>query len=278
MLRSFFLLCATLAAMAVAAPAQADTARIEALSEAMGLPEVIEIMRTEGLAYGSEIGESLIPMAGRGGWSDTVDRIYGTSRMYRQFFGRFAAELEPSGDGVDAMLEFFTSDLGSKVIGLELSARRAMLDEDIDTAAKLMLGELMAGEDPRIDQLRRFVEANDLLEENVVGGLNATYAFYMGLVDGGAPGFDIGQDAILADVWAQEPGIREDLEEWLYSYLALAYRPLGDEDLAAYVAFSETHEGRALNSALFAAFHAMFAEISGELGREAGRILRGQDI
>ncbi|MFN6953040.1 MAG: hypothetical protein ACK4NE_10675, partial [Albidovulum sp.] len=60
--------------------------------------------------------------------------------------------------------------------------------------------------------------------------------------------------------------------------LALAYGPLTDEDLRAYLDYSRSPEGKRLNTALFAAFDAVFEPISRELGRAAGRQLLGQDI
>jgi hypothetical protein len=276
MFRALSMVSATLAALTL--PVSAQEGRIDALVEALRLPEVIEIMQTEGIAHGEEIGESLL--AGRGGqdWSRVVAEIHSGARLDSLFFPRFEAELAPAGDAVEAMLDFFTGPLGATVIGLEISARRALLDDEVESAARDYLEDLLADGDPRLEQLRQFVDANELVEENVVGGLNSTYAFYVGMVESGAPGFDLPQEQILAEVWSQEDDIREEMQEWLYSFLALAYRPLSDDELDAYVAFSETEAGQKLNRALFAAFNAMFERLSEDLGREAGRFLSGRDI
>ena len=83
---------------------------------------------------------------------------------------------------------------------------------------------------------------------------------------------------MLAEVWAQEDQVRQETEDWLWPYLALAYQPLSDEEMQAYQVFSEAPEGRALNAALFAAFDASFVRISGELGRAVALMVQGQDI
>jgi hypothetical protein len=87
-----------------------------------------------------------------------------------------------------------------------------------------------------------------------MGAMNANYAFYMGLVEGDAFEEDLTEAGDPADVWSQEAEIRADTEEWVYSYLTLAYAPLSDEDIDAYIALSRTAEGRALNRALFGTF------------------------
>lgn len=83
---------------------------------------------------------------------------------------------------------------------------------------------------------------------------------------------------MLAEVWAQEPDIRAETESWLYPFLALAYKPLSDADVEAYLAFSESEAGRAMNAAMFAAFDEVFREISHDLGRAAAEMLSGRDI
>ena len=80
------------------------------------------------------------------------------------------------------------------------------------------------------------------------------------------------------NLWAQEDQVRQETEDWLWPYLALAYQPLSDEEMQAYQVFSEAPEGRALNAALFAAFDASFVRISGELGRAVALMVQGQDI
>ena len=65
---------------------------------------------------------------------------------------------------------------------------------------------------------------------------------------------------------------------WLLTFLGLAYQPLSDADLDAYIAFSETPAGQVLNRAQFAAFDALFAEVSHRLGVAAAGHLAGEDL
>ena len=104
------------------------------------------------------------------------------------------------------------------------------------------------------------------------------YAFNAGLAATLPAAHRATVEDMLADVQGQESRIRADTTEWLVTYMVLAYGPLSDEDMAAYTAFTASDGGKALNAALFTAFDAAFTPVLDSLGREAGRMVSGQDI
>ncbi len=264
-------------AICLVLPAQAQQgAAVEKLFDALGLPDILDIMREEGVRYGIDIETDLFD--GRGGdrWAATVEELYNIDAMTAIVLGRMQAELAEA--DVDAMLTFFSGEIGARIVGLEVSARRAMLDEAIDAASREAYRQLEQDKDPRLDLIRAYVEANDLVENNVVGAMNSNFAFYAGLADGGAFPEDLTEEEILTDVWSQEEIIREDTSEWVFSYLSLAYKPLSESDLQAYVAFSETQAGTALNRALFVSFDEMFVAQSLALGLSAADFMSEQDL
>jgi len=267
---------AVAAAFASVPALAADAVKTAELGEALGLPEIVRIMRAEGLDYGAEMQEQLFPGRGGSGWTEAVKRIYDPEVMEAAVTARLAADLDD--EQVATLLEFFASERGRTIISFEVSAREALLDPDIEAAAETRLAELRADEDPRLDLVARFVEANDLVESNVMGAMNSNYAFYQGLVEGDAFPGAMTENDILADVWSQEDQIRFDTEQWVYAYLSMAYQPLSDADLEAYIAISETPSGRSLNRALFEGFDDMYVAISGALGLAAARFMGGQDI
>lgn len=260
-----------------AAQAQAiDPKQGAALFDALGLPEMIDIMREEGLDYGDQIASDMLSADTNKAWDAKVSKIYDVNRMR----SGVAAALDAALDGADvkAMLDFFTSDTGQEIIALEVSARRALLDDAIDTAAKDSAAIALADDTARAQLVEDFVATNDLIDTNVIGAMNANYAFYAGLQDGGAFDRSLTEDQILADVYDQEPEIRRNTGEWVYAFLMLAYQPLADDDLQAYIAFSETKPGQDLNTAMFTAFDKMFVAISRDLGRASAEYMVGQDI
>mgnify|MGYP000135605036 CR=1 FL=1 len=273
-LTRLFAACLTMICLAL--PLRAGPDPVDTLIEALALGDILEIMRQEGLDYGEDLRAEMFPGRGGGAWPATVARIYDGARIRQVMRDSLAEELDET--DLAPLIAFFTSETGEKAISLEVTARRALLDEAMAEASREALAEMRARDDPRLDLLNRFVRVNDLLESNVVGALNANYAFYLGLVDGGAFPFEVTEDQILADVWSQEADIRLETEQWLYAYLALAYDPLSDRELEAYIGISESPEGQALNRALFEAFDVLFRQISRELGLAAARLIAGEDI
>ncbi len=274
MIRSL-ILTATLVLWAIPGAAEVSP-RLQSLFKAIDLPGTIDIMRQEGLNYGDSLRDEMFPNSGGVGWKNSVDKIYDKNWMNDIVQGEMAKSLE-EGD-IDPILAFFQSDLGKRIIGLELSARRALFDKDVEEASKQRFKDMSQELDPRVPLLEAFVEANNLIDENVAGAMNSNLAFYRGLREGGAKGFDLSEAQMLDDVWSQEVQIRVDTSEWVYGYVSMAYTPLKDEDIQAYVDFSLTAPGQALNKALFGAFDAMFVEISQKLGKAASRYLSGEDI
>ena len=237
-----------------------------ALFDALDLTAMIAVIRDEGLAYGLSLQADLFPDNGNG-WAEQVSAIYDADQMRQVFEQTMRRELDAG--LVPQMLAFFNSDLGRRVTGLEISAREALLDDAVEETANQMRDDLAAAKTGRYAGLQRFVEVNDLIEANVSGALNANLAFYQGLSDGGAFPTPMSESDILRDVWTQEPAVRTDTADWLMAYLGLAYQPLSDADLDAYIEFSLTPAGRAVNRAQFVAFDRVFANISRRLGMAA---------
>lgn len=253
-------------------------AQVDRLVEAMRLDEVIAIMRDEGVDYGRSLDADLLSNRGGLAWEAAVERVYDEAAMLRSFTRALQDELAERPEVVAAAMDFATSDLGREVIGLEISAREAMLDDDIDAAARAASAAMLEQGGSRVALLEEFIALNDLLEQNVAGALNANLAFYFAFVDAGGLSYDITADQILSDVRAQEETVRAETRDWLFAYLGLAYSPLGDEALRAYLDVSASPEGRALNRALFAAYDVMFTMMSQDLGAAAGARLTAQDL
>ena len=220
---------------------------IDTLFEVIGTPRLLEIMQTEGVDQADELREAMFADRQRG-WDPIVASIYDLDQMTATFRASFDDVLED--EDISGLLDFYASDLGREIVNLELAAREAFLDPDVEDAARSVFEDL-AGNDPdRLAAIEGFVRSNDLIELNVQGALNSTFNFYKGLSDGGEA--ELTESQILNDVWGQEPQLREETVDWMFPYLNLAYEPLSLEEIEAYTAFSTSDAGRELNRALFA--------------------------
>ncbi|WP_425100578.1 DUF2059 domain-containing protein [Tropicibacter sp. S64] len=265
-------LMAGAASLVLALPVQA--APVDELMRAVHIDEMIEIMRTEGLDYGEDLARDMFGGPGNAAWDAMLSRIYDTDKMATVVRGTFRRSF---GDTEAApLLDFFDSETGSRIVRLEIDARRAMVDDDVESAARDSFQALDGSDDARLEQVQRFIEANDLIEANVTGAMNASFQFYRGLVDGGA--FEMSEKDILSDVWSQEAETRADTREWLFAYMLLAYGPLEDSAMQAYIDLSASEEGRALNRALFEGFNTMYDEISYALGLAVAQQMKGSDL
>lgn len=241
--------------------------------DAIRIDDILDILSAESAVQGRDLDQTMMQGDGGAGWARVVAAIHDP--------GPWASRLRTTVNDnlperyLEPILNFMTSDQGVRIVELEISARRAMLDATIEDASRARLAQLEAEDAPILDQITRFIDANDLIESNVVGALNANVAFFEGLQDGvdGPP-----QGDYLSDVWSQEPEIRKSTRDWLYAFLSMAYTPLSDGDMEAYIAFSESPAGQAFNTAVFAAFDQMFIETSRATGLALGRMMSAEDI
>lgn len=263
------------------APAQAQAAvpaDVLRLLDVMQMDDTLEVMRAEGLAHGDVLEEEMFPGEGGAAWRAKVSAIYDPGWMRAGVEAGLTQVLAEDAATMAAALEFFGSDLGQKILSLEVEARRVLLDEAAESAARARAEDLRTTEDPRYRLVEDFAAVNDLVEMNVMGALNANLAFYRGLNAGGAIPGGMSEEDMLAEVWGQEDDVRAESADWLFPYLLLAYEGLSEQEMRDYLAFSETAGGKALNAAVFAAFDAMFVQLSQALGRAAADVLAGSDI
>jgi hypothetical protein len=261
----------------VAAAWAADTPAKQ-LEEALLLPELLEVMQQEGATYGADLGAEYFPDNAGADWQQAVAALYAPSRLLPIFETAFEGDLARTTADTDAMLAFLTSPFGKKITRLEISARRALLDDSVDAAARQRLDEMRIEAPPRLQLLEDFAEAGHLVEMNIASALNANVAFLQGLAASGATDGALSDAEILDHVWGQENEVRVGAEDWMMTFMILAYQPLSDDEISAYAAFSRSPAGVTLNRALFAGFDAMFLQTSKDMGQAVGRWIQGTSL
>jgi uncharacterized protein YukE len=252
------------------------------LARAYLLPELFEIMAEEGLQSVMADGVTTLEGSALAQFQNDVAQIYRAEQMEADFTAHLSAELEGQPDVVQDALDFANTDLGRKVLRLEVSARKALLDPEVDDIARMALIQARDARPDsdrarRLDLVRARIEANDLIELNVSLGLNTSYAYYAGMMAEDAAN-ELSAEQVLYLVWAQETSIRMEVEDWSESYFLLAYAPLSEEELQTYIDYVSTPLGQAFNRALFQAFDTVFSDISKSVGRALGRRLNAEEL
>ena len=262
--------CLLLPGMAWAASPE----ELEQLHSALQTDELMAILSEEGVDQGRELQAEMFPGRGGIGWTATIERIYAPDRLrsvFREAFDDALAE-----DDVTPLLEFYAGETGALVATLEVEARRAIMSDDVEEAARAAFTDIASDGSVRVALLEEFAAINDLVDRNVAGALNSNLAFYRGL--GSGDGFEMTEDQILRDVWEQEAEIREDTTGWIFGYMTFAYETLSDGELREYVDMTATEAGRDLNRALFAGFDAVFLDVSYALGAATARFTVGEEL
>lgn len=256
--------------------ATAQRADVATLFDVMRIDEMLAVMSEEGIGFGGDIQRDMFPQNNDPAWMEEVRAIYDPSRLQEIFAEGFGDD--PSPAMVGRITAFFQSDLGQRLTEAELVARKEFLKPGLEEAAMQAGLDLRAAGGARLALLTKFVTVNDLVSENVVGGLNSNLAFFRGMNTGGAFGEAIPEEELLRDVWAQEPDLRADTEDWVYGFVLAAYGGFSDDEIKAYIDISASDAGQAFNRHLFAAFDALFDDVSFALGFAAAKYVSGEDI
>ncbi|GFE66929.1 DUF2059 domain-containing protein [Litoreibacter roseus] len=243
--------------------------------KALQMEEVFEILQEEGIAGGVEMAEGDPEITSSPAWISRLEAVYSKDAMNQAFRDAMdeVAQVELAEDAV----AFFETDLGQRIVRIELDARTALGDEAVEEAAR-ETAKQMVREDPiRVTLYDKFINVNNLVDSNVAGALNANLAFYRGLATSPTYAEGMTEGFILSTVWAQEPEIRADMEDWTRNFSTLAYSALTDAELKEYIAISETPSGQKLNTILFTGFDKVFERQSYELGRATAEFRAGED-
>lgn len=256
--------------------AAAGPAEVDRLIDAMGMEAIIGIMAEEGLGAASEMAAEMAPGGLGPDWQQQIARIYDVPRMQAAYAERLHAELDES--DIDALLVFLESPAGQRAVGLEIEARRAMIDESVTEGARARAMQAFNADTPLSLQITDFIEVNDLIDRNVEGALNSNFAFLAALDEAGGLGMAMTEADLLREVWSGEPDLRSETIDWLRAYLLMAYGPLEEGDLEAYIAASDTAAGREAVRGSFAAFDALFRQQSRALGLAVAAQVAGSDL
>ncbi|WP_299030426.1 DUF2059 domain-containing protein [uncultured Sulfitobacter sp.] len=261
--------CAVLVAMPLWAGA-----RHTVLMDVLQVRELGQILHIEGLEFGATLDRDWLEGQGGPAWTQQVVRIYDPERIIEGI----RAGLEPAleGDVLEDAIAFFASDLGSRIITLENSARRALAEPAVEEEARARFAALQGSSDPRISQINRMIDAGDLINRNVTSALNSNYNFLRALVDGNV--YVMTDDEILSDVLSERDEITADTLNWLGAFMLLAYSPLSEDELNVYAEFSETPAGKALNAGLFAGFDPLYEDISYAIGRAMALNMAAEEL
>ncbi|MEM6407019.1 MAG: DUF2059 domain-containing protein [Pseudomonadota bacterium] len=268
------LLASLLTLNVMAVPAFADDALVQRYVDSLKLEEMFEILREEGLETAEEIARDDQAITPSAAWSARMSRIYDVERM-EQIFSSALSETR-NVEASEEALAFFESELGKRIVEVELYARRSLVDETVEDAVREQALALRESNPDRIEAYQDFIDINGFVENNLAGALNSNLAFFRGLASN--PEFRaMDESTMFEQVYQQAEEIREDMVDWTMNFSVLAYSVLNLEEMQAYIDSAASASGQTLNTALFAGFDEVFEYHSYELGRAMAEFMAGDE-
>lgn len=236
---------------------------VDRLVDAMGVPALIQSFAQDGIDGTKDLDEAFL--AGQGGdvFYETARKLYAPDRLESELRLSLAEQIDRK--TAERALLFFESELGRKIVDLEVQARQAMVDPSLKATA------IGAAETAR-NQVLRLLHVRDLIDRNVEIAVAAQNAFYKGFA-----AISEEQDAA-PDIESQRPLIKEETSAWVTGYYVLVASALSDQDLDRYITFWETDVGVALDTAMNEAFEASYMTLSFGLGQAIGRLLPQNEL
>ena len=255
------------------APAVAEeilTAR--ELMEATGLDRVFE-------TYGRDIAYSVGQQPDSPGepfikaWEETAAKTYQADDMHASLEAALTGVF--SEDEQLALRDFYFSDFGRQIVGLEAAAmglepeRQALIERE---GAKLWEGLDRARQDLLI-RIQRGT-GGDMMPSMLRETMRALYMGMALATPNRSGGMDT--DTIDEMLDQQLPGLVAEVEAATRALSAVIYEDLDDGGLEAYAAFLETPQARRFYSTLLVAMTGVTAEASEAFGRQLARRLTQQ--
>lgn len=263
------------ALMITASAAAAQSASLlDRYFTALDMDTVFEILQDEGVTAGADVsGNDGVPPSPA--WIARLERIYDPEKAKALFIEgmKSVKDIEAS----EAALAFFETELGARIVQIEIEARGALNTDEGEAAAAAAVAELRKNDPALFLMYKEFIQVNDLVESNVAGALNSNLAFFRGMATNESYSEGLSEGFMLTTVWEQEPEIRQEMEDWTMNFSSVAYSALTKAELQRYIDISKTPAGQRLNSVLFAGFDEMFEEQSYELGRATAEFMEGED-
>ena len=234
-------------------------------------------MADESILGSDQIRQEFFPELAPEIWETEMRQLYAVEAMVTGFETAWDDDaLGP--ETRNTILAFFESPLGQRIVAAEVAARAGMADPDIAEAARSALLLAQGENDPRIARFADFSAELGLVDRNASAMMNAQLQFLTGLSDGGALRPPMPEDALLSFIGSQAAELRSEAEDWLAAYHLMAYGSFEPDEFDEFAELNETGAGRALASAVFAAFDASFDAMQYELGLIAARYAIGDDI
>ena len=252
--------------------AKADA--ISDLYDALQMDRVNEIIRVEGIRDAQGTGEAYLSANSVERFVDQAKSVYQLDIMEKDFKRLMTENLSTS--DANEILLFYRRPIGKIASELEVSARVAISETEIEEMAKTELKEAKALKNTRLDEIESVIKTLELVEQNLIGAYAAQFAFMYELSKLGL--LELSRQEMIDIITNDEEKLKGEILEWLMAFSHMAYAPMSDEEFSVYNDFSKSDLGIALNKALFSVYNEMAKDQSQSLANILGEFMRSEDL
>ena len=252
-------------------------ARADAISDlydALQMDRVNEIIRVEGIRDAQGTGEAYLSANSVQRFVDQAKSVYQLDIMEKDFKRLLTENLSTS--DANEILLFYRRPIGKIASELEVSARVAISETEIEEMAKTKLREATALKNTRLDEIESVIKTLELVEQNLIGAYAAQFAFMYELSKLGV--LELSRQEMIDIITNDEEKLKGEILEWLMAFSHMAYAPMSDEEFSVYNDFSKSDLGIALNKALFSVYNEMAKDQSQSLANILGEFMKSEDL
>lgn len=201
----------------------------------------------EGLALSFQDSDNALAQSDEGfgvAWDLAARQVFPADDMLEEIVGQMDGALPA--ENIDEMIQFFESDLGRKVTELEVAAQTGEGAARLQSEGSAILTDMIENDPARLQQYAAMVDALGIVEAQVTTAMNINFAIMTGMSASGKLPYEMSEEEILGNIAAQQDMFRADIQDNVFITFAYTYQDLSDAELAAYIDFLTSQNGRAL--------------------------------
>lgn len=179
---------------------------------------------------------------------ELAKRLFGADALLDDVRGRMTGEVTPA--QLDAVIGFYSSPLGRKLVAMEVAASGSDSQARIETEGASLYAEIEKNDPDRVaafDRIESAIRMEDMMSSMI---MNMSYAMISGMAGTSMLPQELTDEQIAALVNQQMEATRGLVAQFLNNFFAYTYRDASNADLEGYAAFTETESGRAFNTVL----------------------------
>ncbi len=193
-------------------------------------------------------------------WGEAVDATFDQRQLPDAFIQHLTGKM--TSKELLGIQRFLETDLGRRITQLGSEILEMELPEIIEKGAEVA----KRASPTRAGMIKEMIEQIGGVETSLTIAMSSAFAMLKGMQADGAIPLQLPDEQLFELLKKGEPEMRKQMGAHLALTLAYTYRDVSDENLATYIAFLNSDEGKAMNKTTLSALKAVLNESMGQFG------------